>query len=457
MKKQNALIISALVFVTLILSLVLLKSALLAIAAIFALVMLITIFFHPYFGLLIYLIFLILRPMSFIPYLAPLRIMLNLALVIILFFLIRKIFNREEINIFATRQNILMFILFLIVPISDLSNFNPGRAWNSLNEFLTLLLLFVLLVLLTGRKYRMVFWCLCFSCLFLAINGLVQHFNGVDLFGTPPVGTRIKYVSIFGDPNDLALALVSSIPIILFHFFSRKVKLIFRIGLIIMLTVLFMAIFYTNSRGGYLAVIAVLVSFAIKNWGVKRGLIAGSVLVTIALLMSPSRMSQIEAYGGSESGRVFAWMHGLGIVKSRPAFGIGMNNFIATYDKAAHSAYIKCMAELGLIGFSVWAALIFTSFRDLVRIEKISNDKILILYSRITQVSLIGFLTSAFFLSQTYSPIIYILLAMSAILSLRLHAEAGIKFTFMTRKELLMILTLVGLTIVFYKILMILY
>lgn len=457
MKKHNTLIIAILVMITMVFSLLVLKSAIIALASLLGLILLITIFSHPYFGLVLYLVLLYIRPQDFISSLVPLRIMLNLALITITFFLIHKIINREKIEIFATRQNILMFILLLIVLLSDLSNFNLGGAWDSFNGFLTLLFPFLLITLITGQKYKTLYWSITFACLFMAINGLLQQFNGVDLFGQISTHGRIQWVGIFGDPNDFALVLVSSLPIILFYLFEKKVNLIAKIGLIAMLCIFFMAIYYTNSRGGYLAVIAILGSFSVKIWGVKKGLIAGTILIIIALALAPTRMSGISPHGQSASGRIYAWMQGLVILKSHPVLGVGMYNFTQYSSRASHSAFIKCLAELGLVGFFVWTALIYTSFKDLIRIERTSTDTTLILYSKIIQISFIGFLTSAFFLSQTYSPIIYILFALTALLSLHLRAETGIKFPNMTRNEFAVILILEGVSIMVYKIYMILY
>jgi len=434
-----------------------LKSAFFTMAVVVGVALLFAIFINPYIGLILYVILLFLRPQDFIPALSPLRIMLYLAMVVLLFFLVRKVFNRERIEVFSTRQNILMFVLLLIVPLSDLSNLRVVGAWESFNSFLTLMFPFFLIVSITGRKYKILYWSLTFTCLFLAVNGIIQHYNGVDLFGLPPMNDRIKWVGIFGDPNDFALLHVFSISIVLFHLFRRRENPLVRIGLLAMLAVFFMAIYLTNSRGGYLGVITVLVGFAFKNWGLRKGLIGGAVLMVVALILAPDRMAEISPYGQSASGRVYAWMGGFVILKSHPILGVGMNRFTEYYARSSHSAFIKCVTELGLVGFFVWMSLIYTSFRDLIRVEKMSGNSTLVLYSRITQISMIGFLASAFFLSQTYNPIIYILFAISAVLSLAMRKETGLKFPIFTRNEFISVLLLEGGAILIYKVFMIIY
>jgi hypothetical protein len=87
MEKRNILIIVFLLIVTITLSLLVLKSAPLALASLLGIILLTTIFFYPYFGLVLYLVLLFIRPQDFIPSLAPLRIMLTLAIII----------NKEEV------------------------------------------------------------------------------------------------------------------------------------------------------------------------------------------------------------------------------------------------------------------------------------------------------------------------------------------------------------------------
>jgi len=457
MGKKNFLIIFLLVIVVISISMLALKSILLASIGLIVLVLLLTIFIYPYFGLILYIVLLYIRPQDFLPALAPFRIMLSLAILVLLFFLVKTIFNRDKIEVIPTAQNVLMFALLLVVPLSDISNFRITDAWDSLNTFLTLLLPFFLIVSITGDKYKLLYWCITFAGLFLAINGIIQHYNGVDLFGVTPMSGRIEWVGIFSDPNDFALLLVSSLPIILFYLFKDDKHLFMKIGLIAMLVVFFMAIYFTNSRGGYLAVIAVLASFAFKKWGLKKGIIFGSILIVIALLVAPSRMAEITPHGSSASGRVYAWMRGFELLKTHPVFGIGMHKFTDYYSKAAHSAFIKCVAELGLVGLFIWIGLIYTSFRDLIRIENSSADQTLILYSRITQVSIIGFLASAVFLSQTYNPIIYILFGISGTLYLNLQEELGIQFQKFKMNDFVIILFLEVGSILVYKVFMILY
>ncbi|MBN2183824.1 MAG: O-antigen ligase family protein [Candidatus Krumholzibacteriota bacterium] len=457
MKSQNTIILILITIAAAIIASVTLISVKIAFLLLAGLIIGITVFFNPFVGLALYIGLIYVRPQDFLPALSPMRIMLNLAIIIIGFALAHKIVRKENFGLFLTRQQILMFIFFLIVPLSDLSNFRLDAAWNSFNEFLTIYLAFVMITTIAGKKYNILYWSTVFALLFMSLNGFLQHYNGIDLFGQVPVAGRIRWVGTFGDPNDFALALVATIPILLFHIFEPKTKTSGRFVLSILLCIFLLAIYYTDSRGGQIALIAVMLAFPVKRWGLKKGLFIGCTLALIMIVASPGRMSNISPYGQSESGRIFAWISGLVMLKSHPVLGVGMHKFTFLHDRAAHSAYIKCMAELGLVGYFVWIALIYTSLRDLIKIERISSDSNVVLYSRITQVSIIGFLVSAFFLSQTYSPIIYILFAIAALFTMQLKDDFGIISPVINKHELIIIIAIEFLSIIAFKVLSMLY
>jgi len=47
--------------------------------------------------------------------------------------------------------------------------------------------------------------------------------------------------------------------------------------------------------------------------------------------------------------------------KSAPLFGIGFNGFTDLYEITAHNSFVLCLAELGLLGSTLWVALLVTT------------------------------------------------------------------------------------------------
>src|ERR1700682_4357662 len=54
--------------------------------------------------------------------------------------------------------------------------------------------------------------------------------------------------------------------------------------------------------------------------------------------------------------------------KSAPLFGIGFNGFTEFLDITAHNSFVLCLAELGLLGSTLWMALLVTTTAGLNRI-----------------------------------------------------------------------------------------
>jgi len=172
--------------------------------------------------------------------------------------------------------------------------------------------------------------------------------------------------------------------------------------------------------------------------------------------VTPSRMADLSPYGDSASGRVYAWIEGLAMLKMRPIFGVGYKNFTFYQGRAAHSAFVQCFAELGIVGYYFWLALIYTSVSDLFRIERFSHEGEARNYIRVLQLSFIGFLASALFLSQAYSPIFYTIGALSTVFFGE-TASGGRKRGFLTMREAAVIAAILVFSIIVYKVLAMVY
>jgi hypothetical protein len=106
----------------------------------------------------------------------------------------------------------------------------------------------------------------------------------VDIFGQTPLNGRVRWVatSIFGDPNDLALLINSFFPFILICIYDKKLSSWKRILMTITGAVFILTIYYTDSRGGFIALSVVLAFFAYKEWGLlKACIVAGGLFVVL--------------------------------------------------------------------------------------------------------------------------------------------------------------------------------
>jgi hypothetical protein len=51
--------------------------------------------------------------------------------------------------------------------------------------------------------------------------------------------------------------------------------------------------------------------------------------------------------------------------KSAPLFGVGFGRFTDFHDITAHNSFVLCLAELGLVGSTIWIALLVTTLMSL--------------------------------------------------------------------------------------------
>jgi hypothetical protein len=166
------------------------------------------------------------------------------------------------------------------------------------------------------------------------------------------------------DPNDLAQILLIALPLAFIAW--RRGRMVANFFLVLVPAALLLWTTYlTHSRGGLLALAAVALMAARKKLGTtaSTGLAAVFILGMLALDFTGGR--GISAADGAD--RLEAWANGLEMFKSAPIFGIGFNSFTDLYEITAHNSFVLCLAELGLLGSTLWMALLVTTTMGLNR------------------------------------------------------------------------------------------
>lgn len=194
-----------------------------------------------------------------------------------------------------------------------------------------------------------------------------------SLYNSLPVTESIN-------PNVMAGALVLLLPLALaLPFFAwRNLRWFERLLTVITALAMLVILVISKSRGGLLALGAVLTLLAVLRW--RRGwlLLPGGVLITGIFLwwIGPSRVLEMltasQALGGLD-GRLEVWSRGFYMVQDFPFTGIGMGTFhqtvnllypmlLANFDvniPHAHNLPLQVAVDLGLPGLIVWLAILF--------------------------------------------------------------------------------------------------
>lgn len=417
--------------------LMLLASVKVAVAVFGAMVLGVIVFFRPFWGLLVYLAMVYLRPQEFVPALRNLPLMQALSLLVLGVYIMHTIFQRKSFEGFRLRQSIFMLVFFIIIPLSQLQRFYVVGAKDAFASFLPVFILFFMIIALVDSFERLqtVFMMLFTMTALLAANGILQYYRGTDIAGQTPVeGTRIRWIGIFADPNDLGLALLTFTPFALVNLTRRGVSALRRLAWAPTLALLIYALFLTNSRGTALGLMVIAVFFLVRRLGVWKGVLIGVALAAAMFAAGPSRLADISTEEASASGRIDAWATGLNLFIWRPILGIGYNSFTEYHHLTAHNSVVLCMAELGLAGLYVWLLLIFSSFDEMRTVLRRGTGTRYGVYAEAMILSIAGFFTAAFFLSRTYNSVLYIVIAVCALLSRFARREYGYRVNFLDRR-----------------------
>jgi hypothetical protein len=225
---------------------------------------------------------------------------------------------------------------------------------------------------------------------------------------------RIRSLGFLSDPNDLAQALVSILPML---FALREPARRVRNALLVWLPAagLLYTIALTRSRG-VIPALGLLLFLAFRRrlgntLSLTVGVLGGGAAIFIGF--TGGRALSIDE---SAEGRLEAWAAGLQMLKSSPLWGVGHGSFTDHHPLVAHNSFVHCFAETGMVGYFLWLALSVLTLRGLKRVQKSApktNDGgETRRWAHAAELALAAFLTGAFFLSRSYGVMLFLLLGL---------------------------------------------
>jgi len=286
------------------------------------------------------------------------------------------------------------------------------------------------LVSTISRQY-IVFLLIIVAAMIMVANGHVQATSelALGLVGNPAIvqgdAVRITYFGYLNDPNDLGMFFVMALPLV--FLLKLKSPVLFRPVFWLAIVSILYGIFLTNSRGTLLAMVALILLWFWSKYGIKKSLFASS-LFSPALVWVLSSFRTISADDESAQGRLDAWYEGIQLFIVNPIFGVGRGSFTDYHHETAHNSFVLAIAELGLFGSLAWVGLLVVTVITLFNISEKNylnnanpvapasmvklNQEALI--ARALLFSFVGFMVSGFFLSRSYTPLLYIYVGIAA-------------------------------------------
>jgi len=394
-----------------------LRSTTMAAAGTVGIVGIILLFVEPFIGLVNYLILLFIRPQDFVPGLVGKPIMLLLGMGTAVIVILHKAVVKRHLTIAKAPHNVFILWFYAAIVVSKLATLNLGGAVSATMDWVSVLVMYLLITnLVTSQaRFRFVFKLVCLLTLALAVQGIVQSITGFGLGGKESYKGRVQAIGIFSDPNDLALLINCMFPLTLLTMLesarpsARLIALIFN-------AVFLYVVILTQSRGGLLSFGVLMIILFARKYGRIVG-IAGGGFIMLALVALGPRMSSISTNEDSAYGRVEAWALGLDLFQMRPLFGVGYDNFLEYHFRTAHNSFVLCATELGMFGLVPWVMMIYLTIRHsrfIATALRAEGDRRGALYAEALEYAMITFTLGAYFLSRTYHELLFILIAMSA-------------------------------------------
>jgi O-antigen ligase len=365
----------------------------------------------------LYLVLLILRPQEFVPALHGLPIMSGSMLICLTLWAV----SRDKR--LSLPPVVLVGWLLIVMPLTVAVN----GWWGGIPvavAYLSPVFAIFIIASMAGRELRALhtyMWAILGCACLLVYYSSIQLKTGMGpLTGLPPKDQRPYYVGIFNDPNDLGQLFVIALTfaIYLLAISRQRLSQLFLCGSLVWL---FYGMILTDSRGTLLAALAVL---ALEGWR-RYGKIAVGIGAALALpaLFAVTRLSELSAGEQSANDRIQAWYQGIQMLRTHPAFGVGLGNFTEYNPNTAHNFIVLPMAELGFVGLALWLGLIWYSVRMLWWVGYGPHTKAdgnvktpadpakgrEILAARGLLMTFIGFGISSFFLSQSYKAPLFML------------------------------------------------
>jgi O-antigen ligase len=339
-----------------------------------------------YWGVLAFTALLFFRPQDSLPMLEPLHLPDIAALVALIAMAVRRAGRGLPPVPAAPELAPLAVFAGAIVLTAPFSIWPSGALSTFTDLFLKVVLVFVLMThaLSSPRLLRRFTWLIVVAMGYLAARGWVDFATGSNLLQGRLQGA---VPGLMGNPNDLAMNMVTFLPFAAFAALNRGRALarVFAAGVAVLMvgTVLF-----TKSRGGLLGLAVTLVMILLQA-GRLRPILLSTALVgvlAVPVVMPQSLWTRVSSIvnpeddeTGSRAARKVLLEDGWNAFIEHPFTGVGAGQF-QNYNppdrqelwRETHNVELQILSELGLIGFFafVWLRVrsgytLFTTWRAL--------------------------------------------------------------------------------------------
>jgi len=402
-----------------------------------------------YLGLLAFTAVLLLRPQDQIPALKALHLAQICAVAGVGSMLFRR-FARHLPMVRLTPDTLGVIAFgFFIVATAPFSVWPGGAIEVFTDGYFKILIVFVLMMntLTTPKRLERLTWLILVCCGYVATLAVFNYARGVNLVENGRLAGPVA--GLFGNPNDLALNMVTFMPAATVVALGRHHSILKRLIAAGILAEMLAVVVFTKSRGGAIGLGVMLAVLVLLGRKIRPGFAMIAVIAVLAAtpFMPQSfwdRMASItneevdkRDFTGSTESRRRLLTEGINTFVERPLTGVGAGQF-KNYNppgrrerwRETHNVLLQVASETGVLGLLTFAFLIVraglaaaATRRMLARAQRQRTDPLRLamsdsdrrsLYAHTVAMTagLAGWFVCAMFASVAYNWTFYYLLAL---------------------------------------------
>ena len=315
-------------------------------------------------------------------------------------FLLQQLARQRTIFWHTAFRYYALFLLWL--SLSVLWSQSKPQALLGVLHWGTVALAFTLFLHLGSEWHKYLFRALSIVAILVSCLALGQYF--FDWQWLPQVASPS---ATFSNKNLMAHFLVIVWPATIYCYICCRNDLL-RLGIILGVVLIWTAIFYSFSRGAWLALLLqitlLFITLAILRWlphrqQCKHFIIGCTVLWALCNADVQNPRNAVQQVGaelqtiatelqnsGQDSVRIAIWSNTLHMIKGHWLWGVGINNWSIIYPlyhqsamvdnsvnrhsqhKYAHNDYLQLLAELGVVGYMLILIVIYYVLQALVEL-----------------------------------------------------------------------------------------
>src|ERR1043166_1172464 len=336
----------------------------------------------------------------------------------------------------------LVLLFMLTAAISIPLAIDPLIAWQEFSgTFIRAILVFVVIVnvVRTEARLKVLLSVSIITAVLLSIGAINEYRLGLmTIEGYRAAG---RGTGLFGNTNDMALHLVTMLPLSVAFFFGSRGPLR-KTAHAICAALMIFAIVLSYSRGAFLGALVAFAFFAFKIGRRSKIEIVAVVLIAAIgmILISPGGygnrllsivIPELDANGSADARRG-ELLRSTYVALRHPLLGIGMGNYqpnMSYGGVVTHNSYTQVASEMGLIALTLYTMFIVKPLRKLSVIARqtfgVKEDSHFYYLALGLQASLLVYMVSSFFLSVPYVWNVYYLVGFAVCFRRIYESETG--------------------------------